>query len=532
VKLAAIDIGTNSIHMLVVEAQGRRFEVIDREKIMVKLGAGLFGPMRLTERAMSDGLDVLRRYCKLAESRGVEEVLAVATSAVREADNGTEFLDTVFRETGLVPRVISGTEEARLIFLAAQQALDLGAERSMVIDIGGGSVEIAVGDQDEVVLCQSLRLGVQRLLARQGGPDALTARQLHELSGYVEGAATDVMNVARRLGYKRVIGTSGTIRTLGEAAHLAAGGAPWRSVNAQVSRRKDLRDLARKLSEMDLARRARVDGVGEGRADTIHLGGILLVQLLEMARAEELILSDASLREGVILDHIERHGTAAGAHLSITDPRRRSVVELARKYQREDPREQHVAKLALELFDQTASVHRLGSYDRQMLEYAALLHGIGRHINFHDRHRHARYIVRHSALRGFTDEEVNLLGLIVLYHRRKRPKTKQRRIAKLTEVNARRVFVLSALLRLAVALDRGHCQLVRHVQCSILADLVRIDLKGAGDLELELWAARQELEPLTEALGRAVTLGLIQEGPGPASAAADEPAAAAEPVVT
>lgn len=530
-KLAAIDIGTNSIHMIVVEAHGKRFEVIDREKIMVKLGAGLFGPMRLTDRAMNDGLEVLRRYCKLAESRGVEEILAVATSAVRESDNGTEFLDTVVRETGLVPRVISGTEEARLIFLAARHALDLGAERSLVIDIGGGSVEVAVGSQDEVVLCQSLRLGVQRLLARQGSPEALSARQLHELKGYVEGAASDVMTAAHKLGYRRVIGTSGTIRTLGEAAHSAAGGTPWRSVNAQIVRRKDLRELVRRLCEMDLARRARFAGTGEGRADTIHLGGVLLLSLLELARVEELTLSDASLREGVILDHLERYGSAPGSHLSISDPRRRSVVELARKYEREDPREQHVAKIALELFDQTSRVHRFGPYERQMLEYAALVHGIGRHINFHDRHRHARYIIRHSLLRGFTDDEVNLLGLIVLHHRRKRPKTKQRRLAKLTETDVRRVFVLSALLRLAVALDRGHCQLVRHVECTVSADLVRIDVKGSGDLDLELWAARAELEPVSEALGRPVAIGLVQEN-SIAPPALEPVEASPEPAIT
>jgi exopolyphosphatase/guanosine-5'-triphosphate,3'-diphosphate pyrophosphatase len=514
VKLAAIDLGTNSIHMIVVEAAGRRFEVIDREKVMVKLGAGLFGRMRLTERAINDGLDVLRRYCKLAESRGVEQILAVATSAVREADNGTEFLDTVFRETGLVPRVITGTEEARLIFLAAQHALDLGAERTMVIDIGGGSVEVAVGNQDEVSLCQSLRLGVQRLLSRQGNADPLGARQIHELAAYVEGVGQDVFTAARKLGYRRVVGTSGTIRSLGEAAHAAAGGAPWRSVNAQVARRKDLRELARKLCELDLNRRAKLDGIGEARADTIHLGGVLLVQLLDMAGADELTLSDASLREGVILDYLERHGTS-GAHAPIADPRRRSVVELARRYEREDPREEHIAKIALELFDQTSGVHRLGVYDRQLLEYAALLHGIGRHINFHDRHRHARYIIRHSALRGFADEEVNLLGLIVLYHRRKRPKAKHKRIAKLSPLNARRVHLLSALLRLAVALDRGHCQLVRHVECQVMTDLVRIDVRGSGDLELELWAAREELEPLAQALGRAVSVGHGKESAPP-----------------
>lgn len=517
-KLAAIDIGTNSIHMIVVEAQGRRFEVIDREKIMVKLGAGLFGPMRLTERAMSEGLDVLRRFEKLAESRGVEQTLAVATSAVREADNGSEFLDAVFRETGLEPRVISGTEEARLIFLAAQHALDLGPERSMVVDIGGGSVQIAVGSDTEVVLCQSLRLGVQRLLARQGHSGPLTTRQQHELAAYVEGAATDVFATARRLGYRRVVGTSGTIRTLGEAAHAAAGGPPWRSINAQVVHRRDLRELARKLCDADLTRRARIPGIGEARADTIHLGAVLLLQLLDMAGVEELTLSDASLREGVLLDYLERHGTTATG-VAIADPRRRSIVELARKYERDDPRDHHIARLALELFDGTADAHGLGAYERQMLEFAALVHGIGRHINFHDRQRHARYIIQHSALRGFTQDEINLLGLIVFYHRRKKPKPKHRRLSTLSAVDQRRVFVLSSLLRLAAALDRGHCQLVRHVACTVTADHVQISVRGAGDLELELWAARQELEPLAQALGRSVAVGLAgdpREGPEPA----------------
>ncbi len=223
-KLAAIDIGTNSIHIVVVEATGRgSFEVIDREKRMVKLGAGLWTTHRLSQRAFSDGLEVLRRYYKLAESRGVDEILAVATSATREAENGTEFLDAIFRETGLMPRVISGMEEARLIFLAARHAVDLDGARACVIDIGGGSVEVSVGDSDDVLLNQSLRLGVQRLLDRVGSARPLSERQRYELAGFIQGTAGEVMQRVRELGYGRLIGTSGTIRTLGEAAYLAAG---------------------------------------------------------------------------------------------------------------------------------------------------------------------------------------------------------------------------------------------------------------------------------------------------------------------
>jgi exopolyphosphatase/guanosine-5'-triphosphate,3'-diphosphate pyrophosphatase len=507
VKIAAIDIGTNSIHMVVVAVSPQGgFEVIDREKNMVRLGMGMFGSMRLSDRAFNDGIEVIRRYCKLAESRGVDEILAVATSATREAENGSEFLDTIFRETGLLPRVISGTEEARLIFLAVRHSLDLGSQRTLVLDVGGGSVEVAVGTQNDVMLHQSLRLGVQRLLDRQGNSGPVNNRELYELQGYVQGASAEVVSTARQLGFERVVGTSGTIRTLGEAAHLAAGKGPWRSVNAQVAKRKDIRDLTRKLIEMDVPKRARTEGINEPRAETIHLGGILVCQLLEMLEAEEITLCDASLREGVIWDYLERHGMSPATHKPISDPRRRSVVELARKYERDDPREHHIAQLALEVFDQTAMLHGFADYERELLEFSALLHGIGRHISYHDRQLHSRYIVRHSALRGFDDHEIELLGLLVYYHRQTRPKKQHRRLSKLSPQDLRLVKVLSAILRLVVALDRGHSQLVKRVRCAVTSSRLDIAIDGPGDLELELWAAREKLKPLSRALKMPITI--------------------------
>ena len=514
-KLAAIDIGTNSIHLVVVEFDGRTFHVIDREKSMVRLGLGMFGEMRLTERAFNEGVEVLSRYTKLAESRGVDEILAVATSATREAENGTEFLNAIFQRTGVMPRVISGSEEARLIFLAVKHSIDLGGERGLVIDIGGGSVEVAVGDHDEVMLAQSMRLGVQRLLHRQGGAQPLTTREMYELSGYVQGAAAEVMSEAKRFGATRFVGTSGTIRTLGEAAHLLSGGAPFRSLNAQSVKRRDLRELVKRLCEADSAKRAKIPGVGDARADTIHLGGMLLLELLEMVKAEELTLCDTSLREGVIWDYIERRGVDPVPHRVIADPRRRSVFELMRKFHRDDPRELHIAELSLSLFDQTSKLHGLGSADRELLEYASLLHGVGRHIDYENRERHARYIIRNSSLRGFTDDEIELLGLIALYHRGSRPK-KDGKLAALPEREQHSVTVLSSILRLAVALDRGHSQLVRRLHVEERKKELRIVIDGPGDLLLELWAGRGKLEPLAKALKRSVMLERVALAPSAA----------------
>jgi exopolyphosphatase/guanosine-5'-triphosphate,3'-diphosphate pyrophosphatase len=509
-RVAAIDIGTNSVHMVVVEADGRpRFEVIEREKSMIKLGAGLFRTRRLSERAFSDGLETMRRFVKLAEGNGVDELLAVATSATREAENGGAFLHAIFRETGVMPRVVSGTEEGRLIFLAVRHALDLGQERALVFDIGGGSVEAVIGDQREVLLSESLRLGVQRLLDRHKSADPLTPKQFAELQGYIEGAASEVIERARELGFSRIIGTSGTIRTLGEAAHLMTGGNPWRSVNAQVARRKDLKDLSKKLVELPADKRGKLVGVPEARADAIHLGAVLLVQLLEMAGADEITLCDASLREGVILDYLDRHGPSTH-HPHVVDVRRRSVLELARKYDRDDPRERHVASLAISLFDQTHDLHGLGARERELLEHAAMLHGIGQHIRHGGRHRHAQYIIMHSNLRGFNDEEIELLGLVVRYHRRAAPTNRQREMAGLNKKEREIVRVLSAMLRLAVALDRGRSQVVKRVRVERNDSGLKLLVSGSGDLELELYAARRRVDPLRRALG--LSIAVEQDG--------------------
>jgi exopolyphosphatase/guanosine-5'-triphosphate,3'-diphosphate pyrophosphatase len=520
VKLAAIDIGTNSIHMVIVETNGRAtFEVVDREKSMVKLGAGLFGTHRLTERAFADGLEALRRYIRLAENHGVHEVLAVATSATREAENGGEFLDAIVRETGVKPRVISGAEEGRLIYLAVRHTIDLGQDRALILDIGGGSVEVIVGDSNEVLMSESMRLGVQRLLDRRGSPKPLAPKQLHELQGYIQGVASEAMTQARRIGFARVIGTSGTIRTLGEAAHLASGGTPWRSVNAQLARRKDIRDLTKKLLELDENERAKIPGIGEQRADAIHLGGVLVSELLEIANKDELTLCDGSLREGVIIDYLERHGPTGRGHKPVPDVRRRSVFDLMTKYGRDDPREEHIAGLALQLFDQTRALHGYGATERELLEYAALLHGVGQHIGFRRRQQHSRYIIRYSELHGFTDEEIELIGLLVLYHRKTAPNERDPLLRKLPARERRLVRVLSGILRIAVGLDRGRSQVVKRVHSEIGDETLTLWVTGVGDLELEIWAATSKIEPLARALDRRIRIkadtGVSRSSPPP-----------------
>lgn len=493
--------------MIVVDVQrDHRFEVIDRAKSMVKLGAGMFQTRKMTDRAMEAGLDTMRRYCKLAESLGVEEILAVATSATREAENGGEFLSRVFQETGLTPRVISGTEEARLIFRAVRHAVHLRDEPTLVLDIGGGSVEAVVGAGDEILLTESMRLGVQRLLDGRDQADLLTTKQLHLLRGYIQGAAADVLAQARALGFTRVVGTSGTIRTLGEAAHLHAGNTPWRTVNAQVVRRKALKELSKKLLALDAGARARTPGIPVERADAIHLGSVLLVELLELAKAEELVLCDASLREGILLDHLDRMASHPSVPWAGSDVRRRSVLELAARFSRDDPADRHVASLATMLFDQTAQAHGYGSKERELLEFAALLHGIGQHIGFPSNNKHAAYIIRNARLRGLTEEEIELIAQIVRYYRKALPSRKHRRFGRLVHRSRDLVSLLAGMMRVAVGLDRGRTQQVKRVECTVADDTLHIGVVGSADLELELYAARQRSELLSRTLDKTVVI--------------------------
>jgi exopolyphosphatase/guanosine-5'-triphosphate,3'-diphosphate pyrophosphatase len=258
--------------------------------------------------------------------------------------------------------------------------------------------------------------------------------------------------------------------------------------------------------ELDENERAKVSGIGDQRADAIHLGSVLLVELLEIANKDELTLCDGSLREGVIIDYLERHGPSGRGQRPASDVRRRSVFELMEKYGRDDPREEHIGRLALQIFDQTRSLHALGATERELLEYAALLHGVGQHISFRRRQQHSDYIIRYSDLRGFTDEELELIALLARYHRKAPPRSSEPRVRRLLSRDRRTLRILAGILRIAVSLDRGRSQVVKRVHCELTDDTLTLHVAGVGDLELEIRAASSKTAPLEHALDRKIEI--------------------------
>jgi exopolyphosphatase/guanosine-5'-triphosphate,3'-diphosphate pyrophosphatase len=506
-RIAAIDIGTNSVHMIVVRVRtDLSFEVIDREKVMVRLGAGGLDGKALTTEAMNAALQALSKFKRLAESHRVDEVLAAATSATREARNGGEFLARIERETGIRPRVITGTEEARLIHLAAVYGVDVGTGRAVVIDVGGGSTEITLGNATAIQAARSFKIGVIRLTERFVQSDPLSGRDERKLTKHILSEIGRHCDQITAIGFDRVIGTSGTILSLGAVAATAARGTtPAELRNLRVSA-KQIRRLRKEIVALNPAQRLTVPGLDPRRADLVVAGAVLLDTILRRLGAEELTLCDLALREGLVLDYIRRNRRQIAQVDKIPDVRRRSALELAERCNYYAEHAQQVIRLALALFDQSRAVHGLTDREREWLEYACLLHDIGGLISYAGHHRHSYYLIKNGDLRGFHPDEIEVIALVARYHRRGTPKRSHDEYASLSSSLRKTVRTLSSILRVAESLDRSHAQAITGLELRDRGDDVLLLVHTATDAELEVWATNRHLQPFEKLLGKPVRL--------------------------
>jgi exopolyphosphatase/guanosine-5'-triphosphate,3'-diphosphate pyrophosphatase len=501
-RIAAIDIGTNSIHMIVVRVRADlSFEVIDREKEMVRLGAGGLDGRALTPEAMHAALQVLSKFRRLADSHRVDEIIAAATSATREAENGGEFLDAVTQQTGIRARVISGTEEARLIHVAAAYGVGITGEVACVVDIGGGSVEITRGAGPQVEIGRSFKVGVIRLTERYVKSDPIESRDERKLVRYIDNEIGDYLDDISRAGFDRLIGTSGTILSLGAVA-VAAGGPPDAPLRNRRVAAKQLHRLRKELVGLDLERRLTVPGLEPRRADLAVAGAILLDTIVRRLNAPDLTLCDLSLREGLVLDYIARHRQQIAQADRYPDVRRRSVIELAERCNYWPEHAAQVARLSSALFDQTRSIHGLTDREREWLEYASILHDVGVHISYERHHRHSYYLIKNGDLRGFDPDEIETIALIARYHRQATPKRRHEGYGGLPRKRRRTIKTLAAILRLAESLDRSHSQSVASVDLHDRGDDGLLQIRTGGDAELELWAASRHAQPFERLFGK------------------------------
>ena len=510
-KVAAIDIGSNSVHMVIVEAvAGRDLRVLAREKEMVRLGDSAFGDGRISASAQARALSTIARFLELARRRGADAVTAAATSAVRESANGAQFLALVRRETGQHVTLLGEHEESRLIYLAVRDAMDLRGRPALVVDVGGGSAELLVGDATAMRYAASLPLGVLRLNARFHGEKALKGRRRRALREHVREAIAPAIRAARRAGVRRVIGTAGTVNAMARIllAHGDEIPDPDSSATARIPTRR-IADLADRLLSMPLAKRLRVPGMDPARADSLGLGCVVVEEVLEAMRADTISTCRAAVREGMVLDYIATHPAgprARGGH----DVRERTVRDAASRYALDDPHGEQVSRLALALgVAQTVEAPRpVEERERELLHFAALIHDVGQHVEYRRHHRHSWYLIRNAELQGFEPEEIDVLACLARYHRRGGPKDEHPEWQALPARRRPAAFLLIGLLRVADGLDRGHAQEVERIDVKVRRRSVVVKVAGRGAIDLDVLGARSKADVLEEALGRPIDFEL------------------------
>jgi len=457
--LAAIDIGTNSVHMVVVKIEPSlpAFTIIAREKDTVRLGDRDRKTGKLTLAAMERAIAALKRCHDLAISLHADQIIAVATSATREAANGDEFLALIEKEVGISVNLISGQEEARRIYLGVVSGMDFQNQAHIIIDIGGGSTELILADSQEIRFLSSTKIGAVRL-----SQDFIT---------------TDPISTTE-LAYLRA-------EKLGEIPN---------PLNGYQLTRKDVKELVKRFAALDYNQRLAILGMSDKRAEIILAGSIVLLEAMTMLDVDKLVLCERALREGVIVDWMLTHGLIDNRLLYQSEIRQRSVLKIAKKYQVNLESAERIAAFSLSLFEQTqAQLHSWNQEAKDLLWAAAILHNSGLYVSHAAHHKHSYYLIRNGELLGYTEIELEVIANIARYHRKSKPKKRHDDFMKLTEYYQYMVRHLSAILRLAVALDRRQIGAIKKIECKYDPEYRTLHLhlfpnNAEDDCALELWS--------------------------------------------
>lgn len=502
-RIAAIDIGSNSIRQIIADVSPNgSIRVIDELKAAPRLGAGVERTGRLGEVAMQNALAALGRMAALAKQLGAKRTEVIATSAVRAASNGQLFLDLVREETGLRVKIVNGEDEAALSFRSALAHFDLGAGRAAILDIGGGSLELALSTDGLVERLISLPLGAIRMTEEflAGG----RRRGLKRLRKHVRRELADHLS-ARPWGGGKIICSGGTATNLAGIYLARMGMESARTIHGTVVSRGDLEHIIEILYSMSASERQGVPGLTPARADIIVAGLAVVAEVVGRLEARELVVSAYGIREGVLLE-------AARITPTVADPgeaRERSVLRLGERSHYEAPHSKHVQELALQLFDSLGS--RLGCQpaERKLLADAALLHDIGYHINYDKHHKHSYHLVQHAELLGMTPADQIIVANVARYHRGSEPKRRHINFGSLDNEMRDTIIRLSAILRVADGFDRGHAGAVERIRVRWTRRALRLTAvpnRRAGSIRLDLWGATRKSRLLSRVAGAPVEI--------------------------
>jgi len=498
-RVAAIDIGSNSIRQIVadVSADGT-IQVVDEMKAAPRLAAGLSTNGALSDTSIHAAIEAVERMATLARQLGAERIDSVATSAVREASNASAFLAEIQRRTGLRVRVLDGDEEARLSFRSAVAHFDMGVGRTVVVDIGGGSLELALSAEGVIERLSSFPFGAIRLTEDyfQAGITAKKVRKLRRLVR--DGIRAELPR--RDWRGAQIIGSGGTFTNLA-GIHLARQGIiTAQSVHAARIPRADLEHILDTLVDMTPDERRATPGLNPERADIIVAGIAVAGEVLRRVEARELVVSRYGIREGLLLE-------AARVAPTIADPgdaRARSINDFAVRCHVEQPHSSHVRKLALTLFDALGERLDCTREDRDVLADAALLHDCGYHISYERHHKHSYHLILHADLLGLPLSDQVIIANVARYHRGTPPRRAHPNFGTLDKSLRRRIKRLSALLRVADGFDRGHVSAVTDLKIRWMQRAIRITpvpVNARTGMRLEMWGANRKSELLAKVAG-------------------------------
>lgn len=497
--LAAIDLGTNSLHMVVVKVQPQlpTFTIIAREKETVRLGdCGEKGSLK--PEVMERAIACLRRFQGVAKTFNAEQIVAVATSAVREAPNGRDFIRRVADELDLEISLISGQEEARRIYLGVLSAMEFNNQSHIIIDIGGGSTELILGEGWEPRFLSSTKVGAVRLTKDFVHTDPISRNEFLYLQAYIRGTlerVIDELSSHLKPGeIPRLVGTSGTIETLaGIKAREKSGTEPTRIGGYKLTL-EELQEFINRIRKLSYQERLQIPGIADRRAEIILAGALILQEAMTLLNLRSLTVCERSLREGVIVDWMLTHGLIDDRLHYGSSVRERSVLNIAQKYHVDLESSERVANFALSLFDQTKGLlHNWGEVERELLWSASILHNCGLYVSHSAHHKHSYYLIRYGELLGFTEMEIEAIANLARYHRKSSPKKKHEPYQSLPRRFRQVIDQLHPLLRLAVALDRRMIGAISQVVCEYkpMTQEFYLKLKPShpnDDCALELWS--------------------------------------------
>jgi exopolyphosphatase/guanosine-5'-triphosphate,3'-diphosphate pyrophosphatase len=529
-RLAIIDIGSNTIRSLVVETlPNRTYRILDDEREVARLASGLNRAGRLSESAIQRAVKALKRMAEIARARGVHRVAVVATSAIRNASNRQTFLDRVRSETGLRVRVISGSEEARLAFESAAGSFNLADHPCAVVDVGGGSTELILALGRHIRQVYSLKLGCVGLTEEYLRSDPTRGKELKALRKAVR-EAIDAQRIAPDPSPQFVVTSGGTATAVAQMA-MARQGLSGRSVQGFEMTQAELLHLRDALLRRTLDERRRMPGLAPDRADIIVAGVTILCEIMLHLKVNVLRVSTRGIRHALLSRLIGRVPGRAG--LPPAHPQRLSAAEsFGRSLRFEQDHGEQVQRIAVSLFDQLSKPLRLPAEGRDLLAAAALLHDVGYVVSYRQHHKHSYHLIAHANLDGFTPREREIIALIARYHRRSVPRKKHEEWAKLQRDDRTMVRQLSALLRIADALDRRHSLGIREVRGEADPRRVRLTLFSARNVDVEIHGAQAKSDLFQRVFDREVQFRTIRspdrpDRPGARSREAARPAPAA-----